>query len=177
MEREELEAMILAHQAEVYRYVRYLGADDSSTTEDIVQDTFLAAFKSNNVPFTKDERTRAAWLRGIARNLFLNYCRRRRNSPVKVSSQTLENAEVFWENEFLRDGDGFDVIEALRRCLSSMEERKRLIVDRFYAKKASRAELAKDFQMSEDGVKTLMRRIRGELGGCIKRRLETGGAQ
>jgi RNA polymerase sigma-70 factor (ECF subfamily) len=168
MERAELEAMILAHQAEVYRYVRYLGADDSSTTEDIVQDAFLAAFKSNNVPDSKDERTRAAW--------FLNHCRRRRTSPVKVNSQSLENAEVFWENEFLREGDGFEVIEALRRCLNRLEERKRAIVDRFYAKNASRAELAKDFQMSEDGVKTLMRRIRGELGDCIKRRIEAGGA-
>lgn len=176
MEREELEAMILAHQAEVYRYVRYLGADDASTTEDIVQDTFLAAFKSTNLPVNKDERTRAAWLRGIARNLFLNHCRRRRTSPVKVNSQSLENAEVFWETEFLREGDGFEVIEALRRCLSRLEERKRAIVERFYAKNASRAELAKDFQMSEDGVKTLMRRIRGELGGCIKRRIEAGGA-
>lgn len=176
MEREELEAMILAHQAEVYRYVRYLGAEDASTTEDLVQDTFLAAFKSNNVPSAEDERARAAWLRGIARNLFLNHCRRRRNSPVKVNSESLEHAEACWESDFLSEGDGFEVIEALRRCLSRLEERKRAILDRFYSKNASRAELARDFQMSEDGVKSLMRRIRGELGDCIRRRLETGRA-
>ncbi|MCW8133556.1 MAG: RNA polymerase sigma factor [Planctomycetota bacterium] len=176
MERDELEAMILAHQAEIYRYVRYLGSEDAATSEDLVQDTFLAAFRSTNVPAADDERTRAAWLRGIARNLFLNHCRRRRNNPVRVNSESLENAEAFWEADFLREGDGFDVIEALRRCLGRLEERKRAIVDRFYGKNASRAELARDFQMSEDGVKSLMRRIRGELGECIKRRLEAGSA-
>lgn len=171
MERDELETLILAYQAEIYRYVRYLGAEDSAVAEDLVQDTFLAAFRSSNVP-AGDERTRAAWLRGVARNLFLNHCRRRRNSPVKINSETLEHAESFWSREFLRDEDGFEVIEALRRCMSRLEDRKRELLDRFYGKNTSRADLARQFQMTEDGVKSLLRRIRGELGDCIKRRLD-----
>ncbi|MBI3832054.1 MAG: sigma-70 family RNA polymerase sigma factor [Planctomycetes bacterium] len=176
MSNDELEALILAHQAEVYRYVRFLGAEDVSVAEDLVQDAFLAAFRSNNVPETNDERVLGAWLRGIARNLFLNHCRRRRNSPVKVNSESLEQAEACWTQEFLGEEDGFEVIEALRRCVGRLEDRKREIIDQFYAKNASRAELAKVFKMSEDGIKSMMRRIRGELADCIRRRMEAGRA-
>ena len=50
MDRDELESWILAHQAEIYRYVRYLGAENSAVAEDLVQDTFLTAFKSESAP-------------------------------------------------------------------------------------------------------------------------------
>ena len=71
MSRDELEALVLAHQAELYRYVRYLGAGDPNAAEDLVQETFLAAFKSQNAPAASESARHAAWLRGIARNLFL----------------------------------------------------------------------------------------------------------
>ena len=171
MTNDELESWILAHQAEVYRYVRYLGADSQSVAEDLVQDTFLVAFKSVSLPNTNDERVRAAWLRGIARNLFYNYCRRNKRSPVKVNSETLEQAEVCWTQEFLDDGDGFEAIEALRGCVGKLEEKQRGILDHFYSQDKSRAELARLYKMSEDGVKSLMRRIRRDLAECIRRRM------
>jgi len=176
MDRDELESWILAHQAEIYRYLRYLGADSVSVAEDLVQDTFLMAFKSTSTPVTNDERVRAAWLRGIARNLFFNYCRRVKHSPVKVNSEALEQAEVVWTADFLQGGDGFEAIEALRGCVGKLEEKQRGILDHFYKQEKSRAELAQLYKMSEDGVKSLMRRLRRDLADCIRRRLATGKA-
>lgn len=176
MDRNELESWILAHQAEIYRYVRYLGADSAALAEDLVQDTFLMAFKSLSGPNTNDERARAAWLRGIARNLFFNYCRRNKHNPVKVNSEALEQAEAVWKQDFLCDGDGFEAIEALRGCVGKLEEKQRGILDQFYKQEKSRAELAQLYKMSEDGVKSLMRRIRRDLAECIRRRLATGKA-
>ena len=103
MRRDELTALIRTHQAELYRYLRYLGADRTSA-EDLVQETFLAAFQSD-VNLEPGASAAAAWLRGIARNLFLQWCRRNRTSPARVDSETVERAEAAWRSTFLRGGD------------------------------------------------------------------------
>jgi RNA polymerase sigma-70 factor, ECF subfamily len=171
MTAEELETLVRQHEAEVFRYIRYLGAENVSTAEDLVQDTFLAAYKSSHPPLNNDPRVFSAWLRGIARNLFLMHCRRARTNPVKTDSATLERAETAWTNVFLRDGDGFDYVEALRKCMPNLAERQRKVLEMQYAQNKSRAEMATLCKMTEDGIKSLMRRTRADLAGCIKRRL------
>ena len=171
MTRDELEALVRLHQAELYRYVRYLGAASSAVAEDVIQETFLAAFKSNSPPRNPEPRVQAAWLRGIARNLFLVHCRRQRTNPVRTDSDSVERAEAVWTGEFLRGGDGFDYVEALRGCMGRLAERQREMLDLQYAQGKSRAEIASLCKMSEDGIKSFMRRTRSALGDCIKRRL------
>ena len=169
MDRDGLAEIVRAHQAELYRYVRYLGAD-SSTAEDLVQETFLVAFK-------KTERAisalgaRSAWLRGVARNLFLHHCRRERRNPIPVDSAYLEQAEATWAGEFLRGGDGFDYIEALRECLETLSGEHRHAIGLRYTDKRARAEMAGLLRMTENGIKSLLRRIRHTLAECIQRRL------
>ena len=87
MQRDELERLIQMHQAPIYRYLRYLGAD-AALAEDLVQETFLATMKpSEHQPAAPDDALWPAWLRGIARNLFLMECRRRRTSHVVADEQ------------------------------------------------------------------------------------------
>jgi RNA polymerase sigma-70 factor (ECF subfamily) len=165
-----LEVLVRLHQAEVYRYVRYLGADPASA-EDLVQETFLAAFADPRPLADGDERRRAAWLRGIARNKYLMHCRGRRSRPLPVASAILERLEATWSSEFLRDGDGFEYLEALRRCLDALPGKQRLAVDLQYAQGRSRTEMAQLLRMTSDGVKSLMRRVRRALGECVEKRL------
>jgi len=171
MDKEALAAMVRSHQAEVYRYLRYLGAD-ASAAEDLVQETFLAAFRSANAPCDTGGRGMAAWLRGIARNFWLRHCRRSRTDPVRADSELLERAEGVWADEFLRGGDGFDYVEALHKCLEALSERERYALDLRYAERKPRSDMAGLLQMTEDGVKSLLRRIRAALAECIRRRLE-----
>jgi RNA polymerase sigma-70 factor (ECF subfamily) len=173
MNRGELETLVRTHQAEVYRYIRYLGAVDCALAEDIVQETFLAAFQSPNPAPATDVRRQSAWLRGIARNLFLAHCRKTRNSPVRADSSSLQRAEECWAVEFLRQGDGFDYVEALRRCLGSLDQKQRRFLDLRYAEKKSRVEMAQLLRMTEDGIKSALQRIRGMLQNCIERRIGT----
>jgi RNA polymerase sigma-70 factor (ECF subfamily) len=170
MDRETLEALANAHQSEVYRYVRYLGAD-AADAEDLVQDTFLAAFRSANVPAATDVRGQAAWLRTIARNRFISRYRRSKANPVDTSSERLERAEATWASAFLRHGDGSDYLDALRQCLDALPEKSREAMHLRYADRKSREEMAQLLNMTEDGVKSLLRRIRGALAECIRRRL------
>lgn len=174
MTRDELEALIRVNEAEVYRYLRYLGAISVNEAEDLVQETFLAAFKSTSPPASAEPRLQSAWLRGIARNLFLSHCRRAKNNPVKADSASLEAAEATWKGEFLREGDGFDYVEALRKCLGKLQQKQREVLDLYYKHGKSRAELAQTVNMSEDGVKSIMRRTRAALAECIRRKVSGG---
>src|SRR5205823_2652535 len=118
MLHEQLELLIRTHQAMVYRYLRYMGAA-ADVAEDVGQETFLAAYKSANIPIedAASEGGRcAAWLRGVARNQLLMHFRKARANPVAsdpvVLEQALEQADEVWSTELLRSGDGFDYAEA-----------------------------------------------------------------
>ena len=174
MDRSILESLVRVHQAELYRFVRYLGAERSAA-EDIMQETFLAAFKADLPAALNNARGEAAWLRAIARNLFLKHCRHLKNSPVTTDDTLLKKAEALWSTEFLRGGDGFDYVEALRTCLEELSEKQRRLVDMRYAQKKSRSEMAHLSQMTENGIKSLLRRIRSVLGECVKRTLKLEG--
>jgi RNA polymerase sigma-70 factor (ECF subfamily) len=168
--RDELTALVGIHQAELFRYLLYLGARDRATAEDLVQETFLAAFRSAQAPCPSDERSQAAWLRGIARNLFFAHCRKGKKLKP-LDNATLQRAEEIWACEFLGAGDGFDYVEALQGCLKRLSERQRQLLDLRYADEKSRAEMAELLRLTEDGVKIALRRIRALLADCIQQRL------
>ncbi|MFO7898652.1 MAG: sigma-70 family RNA polymerase sigma factor [Planctomycetota bacterium] len=169
--RRELGALVRAHQAQLYRYLRYLGAP-AAPAEDLLQDTFLAAMESPT-PLQAEEPAAAAWLRGVARNRFLMWCRRRKTSPVQPVNQLVEQAEAVWVAEFLHGDNGFEYVEALRTCTESLPEKHRRALDLRYAEEASRARMAELLRMTENGVKSLLRRIRARLAECIERRLRS----
>jgi RNA polymerase sigma factor (sigma-70 family) len=176
MDRRTFETLIRAHQAQLYRYARYLGAAPAYC-EDLVQDTFLAALRSESVALAADSSAQGAYLRGILRNTFLAGCRRMRNLPVVVNSDYVEGAESRWQGEFLRGGDGFDYVEALRECLKALDDKARRFLDLFYGRGHSRQEVASAMHLTPDGVKTAGRRIRARLGECVRRRLGLEGAE
>ena len=174
MDRKDLETLIGVHQAEIYRYLRYLGAQRSAA-EDLVQETFLAAYASPS-PVESGTPACAAWLRGIARNKFLMHCRKERTERVHVHSAGVERAEAVWSDEFLRDGDGFDYLEALQGCFSKLGNRHQTILREFYEGRKSREQLAADFDLTDDGVKSMLRRLRESLASCVRKSLGLEGA-
>lgn len=157
-------ALIRAHQAGVWRYLRYLGAEPA-LADDLTQETFLAVLRK---PFTQLNPTAtAAYLRLVARNLFLKTLRRARSRPEEVDLDAAE--EVFAQHA---GGDGGAAyLDALRQCLQALTGRVREVLERFYGHAASREQLAQTLGMSEDGIKSLMRRARQALRECIERRI------
>lgn len=169
MDIEVLEAMVKIYQAELYRYVRYLGAD-AATADEVIQDVFLAVYNSPSVPDIEDEQRCAAWLRGITRNTFLNYCRshRRRMKHEIADPLILAEAEKFWITEFLPHDKGFDYIEALRRCIEKLPRKNKELILAFYGKTIPRSALAKCYGMTKNGLKSRLRRIRAVLAKCVQ---------
>ena len=90
MDRGSLEALVRAHQAEVYAYIHYLGAPPD-VAEDLAQETFLAALRKGAPPDAPGRPGQAAWLRGVAQNLFLRYCDRKK---VEVKWITVISAKL-----------------------------------------------------------------------------------
>lgn len=173
---DELEILARAHQAEVYRYLRYLGADPL-LAEELGQEVLLAAYEGNVAGEIAgwEDRRQAGWLRGVARNLFLLHhrkqARRKERADSELVEKHLEASEGVWVTEFLREGDGFDYLEALRGCLGKLNERQREVVEGFYGRGESREAVGEKVGMTVDGVKTTLRRLRAGLADCVRTKL------
>lgn len=169
MNRDELTSLVRTHQAQVFRYLRYLGCS-RDLAEDLTQDTFVAALGK-----TTDGQSgivnQGAWLRGVARNLFLSYCRRSKSSPVHIDSEYVEQAEAYWAGQFDQGAGIEDHLAALRQCLADLAPRQREVLALHYSQRRSRADIALVMGLSQDGVKSLLRRLRAALGQCIQGRL------
>lgn len=168
MNRDDLDTLIRIHQAALYRYARYLGAEPADA-EDLVQETFLIACRGAGLP--EEPGLQAAWLRGVLRNVFLADCRRRHAAETAVVDELLDLAERYWTTRFLRQGDGFDYLQALQECLDQLPDRQRTAVEMRYWRGKSREQMARELGIGEHGVKMLLRRIRQSLARCVSGKL------
>ena len=163
LERAELARLVETHQADVWRYVRYLGAD-AAEADDLVQETFLALFRSRFI-HESDPQT-ARYLRTTARNQLLMLRRKQSRQP----ESDLELAEQVWAETF-DDRQTNLYLEALTECTSQLNGRAKQAIDLHYKQKATRQEIAKRLDMKPEGAKTLLRRTRDALRRCIERTL------
>jgi RNA polymerase sigma-70 factor (ECF subfamily) len=145
------------------RYLRTLGAR-ADRVDDLVQETFLVALQKQLE--VRDRTAEAAWLRGVARHLLLREWR----SAAK--RREVELSDGVW-NEQCGDGDGGDLVDALRECVRKLPARSRVMLQQAYADGGGRAELGRAFGLVADGVKTALRRLRAALKECLQRRLRS----
>jgi RNA polymerase sigma-70 factor, ECF subfamily len=162
-----LASVIRQHQAGVWRYVRFLGADRTEA-DDLTQETFLAFARSE---FREScERQTAGYLRVVARNQLLAL---RRKQNREISTVDLEAADSVWAAAAGQDGSLTDYLDALRVCVEQLEGRACRAVDLHYRENAGRDAIAAELDMKPDGVKTLLRRTRQLLRECVERRINT----
>lgn len=155
--------LVRAHQAGIWRYLRYLGADDAEA-DDLAQETFLAVLRK---PF--EQRSPAetfAYLRSVARNKLLGL-RRREGRIVPLDEFSV--ADDVWDR--LVRGDGEEMLDALEDCLEHVNGRARQAIEMHYREEQSREEIAAALGLKPEGVKTLLRRTRAALRDCIERKI------
>ncbi|RMD77293.1 MAG: sigma-70 family RNA polymerase sigma factor [Lentisphaerae bacterium] len=171
MNEKELTKLIQLHQHELYAYVRYLGASPDISFE-IIQEALIAAYRSKNAPPADNSRRCRAWLRGIARNCFLKWCRRKRYERRMLSEITWMQAEEFWQQHIDHTAGNYsNYLTALQQCRDVLPQREQLVIELRYRQRLSRQAMAKRLGLSPDGVKSLLRRIRNRLRICIRSRL------
>ncbi len=158
-------ALVHAHQAEIWRYLRFLGCRGTDA-EDLTQETFLAVLRK---PFEdRGPLASAGYLRRVARNLFLKSVHRQSRQPALVD---LEEAEQVWVRHCARDG-GERYLDSLRECVGELQTRGRQAVSLRYHQGRSRSQIAELLGMTSDGVKALLRRLRQSLRACVERKIE-----
>ena len=163
----DLAELVRNYQAGVWRYLRFLGADES-LADDLTQDTFLAVWKRSFVDHTP--AATKLYLRTTARNLYLMSLRKRSREP---NMDRLELADEVWQQ--LAGDDEELMLDMLRECLETLNGRGRRVIDLCYRHDRSRAEIGREMELSDDGVKSLLRRTRELLRRCMeqKRSLES----
>jgi RNA polymerase sigma-70 factor, ECF subfamily len=161
----DLATLVRSHQAGVWRYLRYLGAERTEA-DDLTQETFLAVARSDFV--ARDDRQTAGYLRTVARNQVLAL---RRRQHREISTVELDAAESVWAAAAGPDGSLTGYLDALRECVAQLEGRPREAIDLFYRGQASREEIASQLEMQPDGVKSLLRRTREILRECVLRKV------
>jgi RNA polymerase sigma-70 factor, ECF subfamily len=155
--------VIRRHQLGLWRYLRSLGAA-ADLAEDVMQDTFLVAMR--RLHDERDDAATAAFLRQTAKHLLL----RRRRDQGRREALLVENADRWWQDAAAGD-DGERWLAALRACVATLDGRAREVVERFYGDGLDREATAAALGMKENGVKTLLQRVRAVLRECIERRL------
>ena len=162
----DLAELVRQHQADVWRYLRYLGAS-ASDADDLTQETFLALARSEFAE--QGPRQTNAYLRTIARNQLLMA---RRREGREISTVELAAAEEVWSASLMAD-DSSGFLAALADCLQQLEGRAAQAIDGFYRDRLSRDELAAKLDMKPDGIKTMLRRTREILRHCIEKHVKS----
>jgi RNA polymerase sigma-70 factor (ECF subfamily) len=160
----DLASLISSHQAGVWRYLRVLGCS-AAEADDLTQETFLAVWQRPFQQYTP--AATAAYLRTVARNLFLAM---RRRSTQQMPMADLEHLEGVWTRWAADDG-GQQLLSALEECLQKVGERTRRALDLRYRDGCSRAEIAAAVGLSEDGAKNMLQRAKQHLRQCLERRM------
>ena len=108
---------------------------DEGSAEDLIQDTFLAAFKSRDR--FKGESSELTWMTGILRNkIFEFYRRQAKDVPLRTSDEALDPESEFfdarhwsasaaprdWGGEPARSAESAEFSAALRQCLDALSE-------------------------------------------------------
>jgi RNA polymerase sigma-70 factor (ECF subfamily) len=160
--REDAARIVQQHQEEVWRYLRYLGSS-AELADDLTQETFLQYLRASYEE--RGAAARSGWLRTVARNLYLRSFRQ----PA-VTVRELEEGDAVWE-QFAQNDGGQGWLDALRSCLQELDGRARAAVALHYEQRASRQQIGDELGIGQDGVKSLLRRVRAVLRSCIERRL------
>lgn len=158
-----VEVWVRRHQVGAWRYARLRGCPPD-LADDFVQEALMAALHKGIVG--EPDSAAAAWLRGAIDNLWRMHLRTEGRLLRRTAALAASRAPAFGGD------DGSEAwMEALHACLSRLDGRSRRLLDLHYASGASRAAIADEFGMRENGVKAFLRRVRDGLRGCVLRRL------
>lgn len=144
---------------QVVRYLRFLGCPRDSV-EDLGQEAMLLGCRRwpAGAPLP--------WLLVTARNLHRQHLRALGRRREIVDADRLHE---LWQRHVEDGGDALRA--ALRSCLQGLPERSRRVLELRYGEDADRGSIAAALGMGEEGVKSLLMRVRAAVGECVRRRL------
>lgn len=165
------EILMREHEAGLLAFVRSCVEDDSAA-DDLVQETFLAAWRQ--LDQYDPERPFARWLRGIARNKILEYYRSTAVRGQYVRFLTPEALQAIADafEPLTGLGDTFaQCLDVLRDCLGALQTTDHEIIQRTYRQEQSCWTIAEQMGQNVEAVKKRLQRARAQLRNCILMKL------
>ena len=158
------EALVKAFHADIYRYAFWL-IKDQSIAEDVVQETFLRAWRSLDA--LNDEKAAKSWLITILRRENARRFERKQFDTVDIDDVHIQ------DDTQQADGDLRD--RELRRLLGglSVEYREPLILQLIFG--FSGEEIANQLGLNKNTVMTRLFRARNQLKDALEKQSEQRG--
>lgn len=166
-DREAFGELITCYHRQIRTYVT-ARVNDRHDAEDLAQDVFVIAF--SKLREFDPQRPFVSWLRGIARNLVLNYWRKFRADPVGGTHE-LEGLIQAGIERTTCPGEETEVTDALRLCVERLDDEARELIVKRYQTGISVAELTQHLEIKHSTLTMWLHRIRKKLRHCIERRL------
>jgi RNA polymerase sigma-70 factor (ECF subfamily) len=140
---------------------------DSSTADDLVQDTFLRVLRHDSFVQHSDAAT-SSYLRRTAYNLLVSQHRKQGRVQTLAEPGVLDEV---WDRWAGKDLSGDAAVEALRNCLSSLTDRAQKALEMRFASEASRVEIGEALNITDHGARNLMQRAKQQLRVCVEEKL------
>ncbi len=166
----DIAALVQRHQVGLWRYLRVLGCEPE-LAEDIVQDSFLAAFRSPPGIPEADSTGWNRWLKTVARNRFISH---RRRSKRQVDFGLIGDVDALFASSAEDGGDAAMV--ALESCVKRLDGRSLAVIRARFGDELTAAETAERIGIGESNVGVILHRAIRRLRECMEGRLSDGRA-
>ena len=149
-------------------------------SEDILQETFLSAYKSRDS--FKGKSNEKTWLVSILKRKIADHYRKKARSKEQSSTHDspfiqdefmhgqwkLERAPQQWESgdDWSKD-EGF--IEIVKKCISFLPDKWKSVFSLKHVEEASNNEICEELEISESNIWTILHRSRLQLRECIEK--------
>jgi len=163
----DFEAILRETQSVIRAYIAGMGVALDSI-DDLAQEVYLEFYKGRERRPADVEPIR--WLKGIAKNLCLNYFRKSK----RKAEQQLEAVAVLLERLECPLEQGGEV-ETLDRCLEKLPKRSRELIALRYEENLESAAIGRRLKLSPEAVRITLLRIRTVLRDCLGRRFAQEG--
>lgn len=147
---------------------------DEHAVDDLFQESMLTAWRK--IEQYDRERPFGAWLRGIARNLALDYFRKCAMHEKPLNEETLEwiESRIAQVQELGGDTLG-EKLSALRDCVQALPEGYRQPIQLRYVETLSLTEISNRLQLALETLKKRLMRAKLRLADCLERKLAAAG--
>lgn len=150
-DRVNIKVLVETHRDELFRFCLYLSGN-RQMSEDLVHDAFVKAIQQYHQ--LKDVRKAFAWLKQIARNLFLDYLK---SAHVSKTHVELDESTLVTETE-----NSAELITAVQ-ALQSLGEEDRALLILIDVQEHSYAEAAEVLSVPEGTIKSRLFRARAKF--------------
>lgn len=155
--------------------------NDSALAEDIVQETFLSAWKARDT--FKGEASEKSWLYTICKNKIIDYYRKKAKDIVQPMSEsapgdgffdeaehwTQEDKPADWGIDYNKNIDNKEFYKVLDDCKKKLQQVQQAVFSMKYLEDLDSAEICKVLGISSSNYWVLIHRAKLQLRTCLEK--------